>query len=167
MNGFISTGCCIMRNLLNIIMPCMCTSTVLGRSIYAVSACTIYNAQLYSIVHKPLYNCTLTSVPVLKTCSKDYYRKTSSFDQKLIRLGSCIGDDEDIKAHLFYRSINWDDLFHMRLEPPFKPMQSKGHPQSPTVFHSESTAEADTFSLSKHSTVDVPSVSIAENTFNV
>ncbi len=82
---------------------------------------------------------------------------------KVARLGSGTGDDEDIKAHPFFRSINWDDLFHKRLEPPFNP----GVKNALNLQQREYTAEADTSPHSCHGTVDVPSVSIAENTFNV
>lgn len=37
------------------------------------------------------------------------------------RLGSGPEDAEAIKYHPFFRHINWDDVYHRRLEPPFKP----------------------------------------------
>ena len=40
---------------------------------------------------------------------------------KTRRLGSGPGDVEEIKAHAFFRSINWDDLYNKRYEPPFNP----------------------------------------------
>ena len=117
-------------------------------------------AQMHdSIFHKPLqlhYHITSSAQNLLKgLLQKD----------KVARLGSGIGDDEDIKAHPFFRSINWDDLFHMRLEPPFNPRVKDALDLQ--QFDSKFTAEADTYPLSKHGTVDVPSVSIAENTFDV
>ena len=40
---------------------------------------------------------------------------------KTKRLGSGPGDVEEIKTHAFFRSINWDDLYNKRYEPPFNP----------------------------------------------
>lgn len=37
------------------------------------------------------------------------------------RLGAGPNDAEDIKAHPFFRDINWDDLLHKRVTPPFRP----------------------------------------------
>ncbi len=85
-------------------------------------------------------------------------------DKKMYRLGE-IGDAEDIKAHMFFKSINWDDLFYKRMKPPFKPPPVKdalklGH------FGSELTAEAIS-DAQKHGALGVPCVSIADDTFNV
>lgn len=38
-----------------------------------------------------------------------------------MRLGSGPGDANDVMAHAFFRNINWDDIYHKRIEPPFKP----------------------------------------------
>ncbi|KAL1131989.1 hypothetical protein AAG570_011599 [Ranatra chinensis] len=37
------------------------------------------------------------------------------------RLGGGPYDAEDIKAHPFFSPINWTDLYHKRIQPPFKP----------------------------------------------
>ena len=34
------------------------------------------------------------------------------------RLGSGPGDSEEIKAHQFFKNINWDDVFQRKLKPP-------------------------------------------------
>ena len=38
------------------------------------------------------------------------------------RLGSSSEDFEEIKQHVFFQSIDWDDLLAKRIEPPFNPM---------------------------------------------
>ena len=38
------------------------------------------------------------------------------------RLGSGANDAEQIKQHLFFKHVNWDDVLARRLEPPIKPM---------------------------------------------
>ena len=38
------------------------------------------------------------------------------------RLGSGPEDAKHIKQHLFFRHMNWDDVLHHRVEPPFKPV---------------------------------------------
>lgn len=37
------------------------------------------------------------------------------------RLGSTQADAEEVKAHRFFKHINWDDVISRKLEPPFKP----------------------------------------------
>ncbi len=80
------------------------------------------------------------------------------------RLGE-IGDAKDIKAHLFFKSINWDDLFDKRLKPPpFNPPVKNALKLGP--FESELTAKAIS-GAQKHGTVGLPCVSIADDTFSV
>lgn len=38
-----------------------------------------------------------------------------------MRLGSGPNDAQDVMAHAFFVNINWDDIYHKRIEPPFKP----------------------------------------------
>lgn len=33
----------------------------------------------------------------------------------------------EIKNHVFFSPINWDDLYHKRLTPPFNPNVVRGH----------------------------------------
>jgi serine/threonine protein kinase len=40
------------------------------------------------------------------------------------RLGSSARDGEDLKAHAFFRNINWTDLREKRIQPPYKPYVS-------------------------------------------
>ncbi|KAK2161896.1 hypothetical protein LSH36_108g07124 [Paralvinella palmiformis] len=40
------------------------------------------------------------------------------------RLGSGPDDSKPIKSHMFFRHVNWDDVLHRKLEPPFKPTLS-------------------------------------------
>lgn len=37
------------------------------------------------------------------------------------RLGSGKGDAEELYQHAFFNSINWEDLFNKKIDPPFKP----------------------------------------------
>merc|ERR1719318_661546 len=37
------------------------------------------------------------------------------------RLGGGVNDVNDIISHVFFANINFDDLYHKRIQPPFKP----------------------------------------------
>lgn len=37
------------------------------------------------------------------------------------RLGAGPDDADEIKAHLFFKDINWDDIFHKRIPAPYYP----------------------------------------------
>lgn len=36
-------------------------------------------------------------------------------------MGSGYGDFEDVKSHVFFKNINWDDLINKKIKPPFNP----------------------------------------------
>ena len=38
------------------------------------------------------------------------------------RLGGGESDAEEVKSHMFFQSINWDDVYHKRIPPPFDPV---------------------------------------------
>lgn len=38
------------------------------------------------------------------------------------RLGSGPGDGMEVRAHPFFKNVNWEDVFARRLEPPIKPV---------------------------------------------
>lgn len=38
------------------------------------------------------------------------------------RLGSGSGDGLEVRSHLFFKNVNWKDVFDRRLEPPIKPV---------------------------------------------
>ncbi|KAI8357031.1 kinase-like domain-containing protein [Mortierella sp. GBAus27b] len=38
-----------------------------------------------------------------------------------LRLGAGPGDAEDVKAHAYFRDVNFDDVYHKRIPPPFLP----------------------------------------------
>jgi len=42
------------------------------------------------------------------------------------RLGSGATNAEEIKQHAFFKNLNFDDLYHKRISPPFKPKTSEG-----------------------------------------
>lgn len=54
-------------------------------------------------------------------------RDSVSILQKLLtrepelRLGSGPTDAQEIMSHAFFRNINWDDVYHKRITPPFMP----------------------------------------------
>lgn len=54
-------------------------------------------------------------------------RDSVSILQKLLtrepelRLGSGPTDAQEIMSHAFFRNINWDDVYHKRIPPPFLP----------------------------------------------
>lgn len=54
-------------------------------------------------------------------------RDSVSILQKLLtrepelRLGSGPTDAQEIMSHAFFRNINWDDVYHKRINPPFMP----------------------------------------------
>lgn len=57
-------------------------------------------------------------------------RDSVSILQKLLtrepdlRLGSGPTDAQEIMSHAFFRTINWDDVYHKRVQPPFLPQIS-------------------------------------------
>ncbi|XP_068723134.1 RAC-gamma serine/threonine-protein kinase-like [Montipora capricornis] len=38
------------------------------------------------------------------------------------RLGGSPDDAKEVMNHQFFHTINWDDIFHKRIKPPFKPV---------------------------------------------
>lgn len=86
-----------------------------------------------SILHSPV------------TFPRDTNRDAVSIVQQLLskdpvkRLGSGPGDAEDVKSHPYFRGINWDDVLHKRIEPPFVPQVK--HSKDVSNFDTEFTAE--------------------------
>ncbi len=78
------------------------------------------------------------------------------------RLGSGKGDAEDIKSHPFFRSIDWDKLYRMEIDPPYNPNVSGDLDLQ--HFDPEFTREtvSDTPSPPKNNEV---SVSVTDDTF--
>lgn len=58
------------------------------------------------------------------------------------RLGSGPKDAEEIKAHPFFRDVNWDDMFNKRVPPPFCPTLK--NPSDTSWFDTEFTSEKPT-----------------------
>ncbi|KAK0537256.1 Serine/threonine kinase [Tilletia horrida] len=75
-------------------------------------------------------------------------RDSVSILQKLLtrdparRLGSGPTDAEEIKAHPFFRDVNWDDVYHKRVPPPFCP--TLNNPSDTSWFDTEFTSEKPT-----------------------
>ncbi|KAF8928344.1 Serine/threonine kinase [Haplosporangium gracile] len=59
---------------------------------------------------------------------RDFGRNEQALLQSLLvkvphlRLGAGPGDAEEIKAHAYFRDVNFDDVYHKRIPPPFLPM---------------------------------------------
>ncbi|KAG0255011.1 Serine/threonine kinase [Mortierella polycephala] len=60
-----------------------------------------------------------------------------------LRLGSGPGDAEEIKSHAYFRDVNFDDVYHKRIPPPFLPTVSSSKDVSnfDPEFTSESPSE--------------------------
>ncbi|KAE8257334.1 hypothetical protein A4X13_0g2422 [Tilletia indica] len=75
-------------------------------------------------------------------------RDSVSILQKLLtrdptrRLGSGATDAAEIKAHPFFRDVNWDDVYNKRVPPPFCPTLS--NPSDTSWFDTEFTSEKPT-----------------------
>lgn len=57
-----------------------------------------------------------------------------------LRLGAGPSDADEIKAHAYFRDVNFDDVYHKRIRPPFLPKISSATDVS--NFDSEFTSEA-------------------------
>lgn len=71
-------------------------------------------------------------------------RDSVSILQKLLtrepelRLGSGPTDAQEVMSHAFFRNINWDDIYHKRVPPPFLPSISS--PTDTSNFDQEFTS---------------------------
>lgn len=71
-------------------------------------------------------------------------RDSVSILQKLLtrepemRLGSGPTDAQEIMSQPFFRNINWDDIYHKRVQPPYKP--TINNPTDTSNFDSEFTS---------------------------
>ena len=73
-------------------------------------------AEMYdNILHKPL-----RLRPHITPSGRNLLEGLLQKD-KAKRLGSGKGDAQEIIVHPFFAPINWDDLYHKRIEPPFNP----------------------------------------------
>ena len=74
------------------------------------------------ILHKPL-RLRPNITPAARSLLEGLLQK-----DKTHRLGSGARDHHDIMAHPFFRSINWDDLYKKKIEPPYNPnVAGKSH----------------------------------------
>ena len=73
-------------------------------------------AEMYDgILHKPL-----KLRPHITPAARAFLEALLQKD-KTFRLGTGPRDHLDVKDHVFFRNINWDDLYNKRVEPPFNP----------------------------------------------
>jgi len=77
---------------------------------------------------EPLYPITMPrdAVSLLQRVSRAISRGVPANAQLLTRdparrLGAGEADAEDIKRHLFFKDVNFDDVFHKRIPPPYFP----------------------------------------------
>ena len=63
----------------------------------------------------------LTLPGYLTSDAKDLLKKLLRRHSKS-RLGAGPNDDKDVCKHAFFKHINWNDLLHRQVEPPFKPL---------------------------------------------
>lgn len=67
------------------------------------------------ILHKPL-RLRPNITPAARSLLEGLLQK-----DKTHRLGSGARGHRDIMTHPFFRTINWDDLYKKKIEPPFNP----------------------------------------------
>ncbi|XP_022537338.1 ribosomal protein S6 kinase beta-2 [Astyanax mexicanus] len=67
-----------------------------------------------------ILKCKICLPPYLTPDARDLIKKLLKKNPSQ-RLGSGKGDCADIQKHPFFRHINWDDLLHKRVEPPYRP----------------------------------------------
>lgn len=67
-----------------------------------------------------ILKCKICLPPYLTPDARDLIKKLLKKNAPQ-RLGSGKGDCADIQRHPFFRHINWDDLLHKRVEPPYRP----------------------------------------------
>ncbi len=147
------------KQVVNFSVDWWCLGMVIYEMMYGLPP--FYSGKMYDdILHEPLQLPTHISFSARKLLEGLLQKN------KEVRLGSGAGKVEDIKTHPFFRSINWDDLFEKRLEPPFNPPANDALEiqHFDPGFTTESTF--DTPSPSEHRTVGV-SISVAKNTFTV
>lgn len=68
----------------------------------------------------------MTTEPIFSTDLK-LEEETKDFISKLLikdpvrRLGSGTMDAKEVRSHQFFKNMDWEDLFHKRIAPPFQP----------------------------------------------
>ena len=67
------------------------------------------------ILHKPL-----KLRPHITPSARNFLEALLQKD-KAFRLGSGARDHKDVQDHPFFRSVNWEDLYHRRIPTPFNP----------------------------------------------
>jgi len=66
------------------------------------------------------------------------------------RLGNGINGSEDIKQHVYFKDVNWDDVLNRKIEPEFKPVINENSPNGvdldnfDKIFTNENLVEKDT-----------------------
>ena len=100
-------------------------------------------------LHMPQYSVPLlTQVSVELKCQTCFVLTSESLQllnrDPNKRLGSGPDDAAEIKAHPYFRDVNWEDMYHKRVPPPFCPKLKDGNPADTSWFDAEFTSEKPT-----------------------
>ncbi|KAL0489772.1 glucocorticoid-regulated kinase [Acrasis kona] len=79
-----------------------------------------YNENVQKMYDKILHSQLVLSEKLMSPEVQDLIRKLLERDPRK-RLGSGPTGAEEIKKHPWFAGVNWDDLYHKRITPPFRP----------------------------------------------
>ncbi|XP_064460482.1 ribosomal protein S6 kinase beta-1-like isoform X2 [Ornithodoros turicata] len=82
-----------------------------------------YTAENRKRTIEKILRCRLNLPPYLTPDARDLIRKLLRRNVQQ-RLGSGVEDAKEVKRHLFFRHVVWDDVLARRVEPPIKPQLS-------------------------------------------
>ncbi|XP_075542881.1 ribosomal protein S6 kinase beta-1-like isoform X1 [Dermacentor variabilis] len=113
-----------------------------------------YTAENRKKTIEKILRCRLNLPPYLTPDARDLLRKLLRRNV-LQRLGSGPNDARDIKAHPFFRHVNWEDVLARRVEPPIKPQ----------LLNDEDVSQFDT-KFTKQTPIDSPDDGMLSDSVN-